>query len=191
MLAGDLAGADAIFQKYLGLAQPAQRKAAGFEQAQWEYLTGRRKRGMARLEQLILSLDGEEQSLALSQLAIWKLETGAAPAAAELAGKAEALARSPRTRNVAGICRVIAMQPGKPSGSRLADAYALIFARKYAEALPLLDALYRETSPTVDGQIRTLLAWAQVETGHVADSRKLVELYPLPLSSGDLAVCVA
>ncbi len=52
VMAGDLAGADVLFQKYLGLAQPAQRKSAGFEQAQWEFLTGRRKEGMARLEQL-------------------------------------------------------------------------------------------------------------------------------------------
>ncbi len=80
---------------------------------------------------------------------------------------------------------MIATQPGKPSGSRLADVYALLFARKYAEALPLLNAMYYEISPTVDGQIRTLLAWADVETGRIAEAGKLVELYPLPLSSGD------
>jgi hypothetical protein len=60
-----------------------------------------------------------------------------------------------------------------------------LFARKYAEAVPLLEAIYRETSPTSDGQIRTLLAWTYVDTGRVADARKLVQIYPIPLSSGD------
>ena len=119
LMAGDLGGADAIFHKYLGLAQPSQRKAAGFDQAQWEFVTGRRKSGMARLEQMIASLEGDQQSLALCQLAIWKLETGSAKAAAELAGKAEALARSPRARNLSVMCRGIATLSGSGAGSRM------------------------------------------------------------------------
>ncbi len=185
MMAGDRMGADGIFQKYLGLAQPAQRKSAGYEQAQWEFLTGRRKSGMARLELLIPSLEADQKSLALSQLSIWKMETGSANAAAELAAQAEALAREPRTRNLSVMCRVIAGMPAINSGSRVVDAYALLFARKYADAVPLLEAIYRETSPTSDGQIRTLLAWAYLETRRVADARKLLQIYPIPLSSGD------
>jgi tetratricopeptide (TPR) repeat protein len=185
LMAGDGGGADGIFQKYLGLAQPSQRNAAGFEQAQWEFLTGRRKSGMARMEQMIPSLQGDQQALALCQLLIWKLETGSAKEAAELVGKAEGLARSPRVRNLSAMCRVMAAAPGGPSGNRMADVYALLFARRYAEALPLLEAMYRETNPTADGQIRTLLAWADVEMGRIAEARKLVQLYPIPVSSGD------
>jgi tetratricopeptide (TPR) repeat protein len=185
LMTGDLGGADAIFHRYLGLAQPSQRKTAEFEQAQWEFVTGRRKAGMARLEQMIGSLEGDQQSLALCQLAIWKLETGSAQAAIELAGKAAGMARSSRTRSLSAMCRIIAAPAGKPSGSRMADAYALLFARKYADALPLLEAMYREANPALDGQIRALLAWAEVETGRIAEARKLVEIYPLPLSSGD------
>jgi tetratricopeptide (TPR) repeat protein len=185
LMAGDLGGADGLFQKYLGLAQPSQRKAAGFEQAQWEFLTGRRRSGMARLEQLIPSLEGDQQSVAYCQLSIWKLETGSSKDAAELSGKAEALARSARTRNLSAMCRVIAGMPAASSGSHEADVYALLFTRKYAEAVPLLEAIYREANPTTDGPIRTLLAWAYVETGRVAEARKLVQIYPIPLSSGD------
>jgi tetratricopeptide (TPR) repeat protein len=185
LMTGDLGGADATFHKYLGLAQPSQQKTAGFEQSQWEFATGRRKSGMARLEQMIASLGGDQQSLALCQLAIWKLETGSAQAALELGGKAEAMARSPRTRSLSAMCRIMAAPPERPSGSRMADAYALLFARKYADALPLLEAMYREANPTLDGQIRALLAWAEVETGRIGEARKLVEIYPLPLSSGD------
>jgi len=64
-------------------------------------------------------------------------------------------------------------------------AFALLFGRKFAEAVQPLEAVYRETAPAGDGQIRTLLAWAEVESGRVGDARQLVQLYPLPLSSGD------
>jgi tetratricopeptide (TPR) repeat protein len=185
LMGGDLAGADGIFQKYLGLAQPSQRLAAGFEQAQWEFLTGRRKLGMARLEHLIPSLEADRQSLAFCQLAVWKLETGSAKEGVELAGKAESLARSPRTRNLSAICKAIGAPPVIAPGSAMAYVYALVFARKYAEAVGPLETIYRETNPATDGQIRTLLAWAYVEAGRVAEARKLVQLYPLPLSAGD------
>ena len=61
----------------------------------------------------------------------------------------------------------------------------MLFARKYAEAIAPLEGTYRESNPTADGQIRTMLAWAYVRTGKLAEARKLVEIYPLPLSSGD------
>src|ERR1035438_2598336 len=134
LMVGDLAGADALFQKYLALAQRGQRQAAGFEQAQWEFLTGRRKSGIARLEQLIPSLDADQQALAYCQLSIWKLETGSSAGGAELAGKAEGLARSPRTRNLSAVCKAIAGRRGVEAGSGVGHAYALLFARKYAEA---------------------------------------------------------
>jgi Flp pilus assembly protein TadD len=170
LMTGDLAGADALFAKFLGLAQPAQRATAGYQQAQWEFLTGRRKAGMARLEQLVPALQGDTQTLALCQLSIWKLQTGDAKAAADLAGRASATAQSPQARKLAATFR---------------DPYALLFARKYAEARPALEAKFRETNPAGDGQIRTLLAWDYVELGRIEDARKLLTLYPIPLSSGD------
>jgi tetratricopeptide (TPR) repeat protein len=185
LMAGDLAGADASFQKYLALIQPAQRRAAGFELAQWEFLTGRRKSAMDRLEQMIPTLEADQQALALCQLAVWKLGTGSAKEGGELAAKAEALARSPRTRALSAICKVIAAGPGIVSGSGVGYAYALLFARKYAEAIAPLEALYREANPTTDGQIRTLLAWAEEEAGRVGEASKLVQTYPIPLSAGD------
>jgi tetratricopeptide (TPR) repeat protein len=185
LMVGDLAGADALFGKYLALTQPGQRQVAGFEQAQWEFLTGRRKSGMARLERLIPSLEGDQQALAYCQLSIWKLETGAAGEGAEVARKAEGLAKSLRTRTLSAICKVIAGGPGVASGSGIANAYALLFARKYAEAIRPLEAMYRGINPAADGQIRTLAAWAYVGAGRIADALPLVQTYPLPLSSGD------
>jgi Flp pilus assembly protein TadD len=186
LMAGDLRDGDALFQRYAGEpGQSLRGRGARYEGAQWEFLTGRRKAGMARLEKLIPMREGDELSFLLCQLAIWKLETGSEKEAAELIGKAEGAARSPRTRSLIAMCRVIMTKPSNGSGSRVADAYALLFARKYAEAVPLLEAIYRETNPAADGQVRTLLAWAYVETGRFAEARKLVQIYPLPLSSGD------
>jgi len=141
LMLGDLAGADALFKK---------SGAAVFEQAQWEFLTGRRKSAMAGLEKLIPTLAGEQKSLALRQLSIWKVQTGAA----------------------------------KASTARL-DAYDLLFTGRFRDAAPLLEAIYRETNPTTDGQIRTMLAWAYVETKRFAEARDLVRIYPIPLSSGN------
>jgi len=143
LMLGDLAGADA-------LAEKSRRGQADFERVQWEFLTGRRKSAMARLAKLIPTLAGNPKSFALSQLAIWKVQTGAGNAT-----------------------------------EAMLDAYALVFAGRFREALPKLEALYRETNPTTDGQVRTLLAWAYVETKRIADARDLVEVYPIPLSSGN------
>jgi Flp pilus assembly protein TadD len=185
LMLGDLAGADANFQKYLALAQRSQHNAAESELAQWEFLTGRRKAGMARLERLIPSLGGEQQSFAYSQLALWKMQTGSTKEGAEFARKAEALAQSPRARDLVAICEGIASGSVSLERSRMPRIYALLFERKFAEAIAPLEATYRETPPAGDGQIRALLAWAEVESGRVADARKLVQVYPLPLSSGD------
>ena len=182
---GDLPAGDAIFQRYLALLQHSQGALAGYQQAQWEFLTGRHKAAMDRLEKLVPTVEGEAQALALCQLSIWKLESGDSKAAADLAAQAVPGARSPRLRNRSAVCRFLAAMPVPSSGSPLADAYARLFERKFAEAVPLLEGLYRETNPTNDGQIRTLLAWAYVETGRAKEAQQLVARSPIPFSSGE------
>ena len=185
LMLGDLSGADGIYQRYLGLLQHSQGALAGYQQAQWEFLTGRRKAAMDRLEKLAPTVDGEGRALALCQLSVWKLETGDSKAAADLGSQAVSNARSPRLRNLSAVCRYLATMPTAPSGSPIADAYARLFELKFAEALPLLEALYRDTNPAADAQIRTLLAWAYVETGRAADAQQLLARVPIPLSSGE------
>jgi len=185
LMTGNLAEADALFQKYLGSSPSSQPARAGVDQAQWEFLTGRHKAAMARLEHAIPQLDSEARSLGLSQLSIWKLETGDSQAAALLAGEAAQAAVSPQNRALSTICRFLATRPADKSGSPVVDAYALIFARNFQGALPLLESLYAETNPARDGQVRTLLAWAYVETGKIAEADRLLRLYPIPLSSGE------
>jgi tetratricopeptide (TPR) repeat protein len=185
LMLGDLPAADAIYQRYLALLQHSQGALAGYQQAQWDFLTGRRKAAIARLEKLAPSLGGEARALALCQLSLWKLETGDSEAAAELAGQAVSSAQSPRLRNLSAVCRFLATMPTSGSGSPVADVYALLFERKFKEAVPALEALYRETNPTADAQVRTLLAWAYVETGRPQEAQQLLARAPIPLSSGE------
>ncbi len=94
----------------------------------------------------------------------------------------------PKARRYAGSARcagTLRREALSSSGSKMADAFALLFAKKYREALPLLQAAYGETNPSADGQVRTLLAWAFVETGAIDKAGKLLDSYPLPLSSGE------
>jgi tetratricopeptide (TPR) repeat protein len=184
LMAGDLQGADALFLKHLGPG-PKVQNGAGYQMAQWEFMTGRRNAGMARMEKLAQGSSGDFQALALSQLSIWKLDGGDQKAAADLAKQAAAGAQSPVVRRMSAIAVAIAAGGATSSGSKVVDAYALLFAKKYREALPLLQATYAETNPSVDGEIRTLLAWAYVETGAIDQAASLVESTPFVLSFGE------
>ena len=179
LMTGNLQGADALFLKHLGAGASGQ-----IQMAQWEFLTGRSKAGMARMEKLAPDLSGDLQSLAFSQLAIWKLETRDGKAAVDLANQAVTRASSPGVREVSEMCRYV-VTGSTGASSKMAKAYSLLFAQKYREALPLLQAIYAATNPSADGQVRTLLAWAYVETGAIDKAAQLLDSYPLPLSSGE------
>jgi thioredoxin-like negative regulator of GroEL len=183
LMLGDRPGADALFARHLG--PNARAAGADYQMAQWEYLTGRRSAGMARMEKLTPALSGDLQALAFSQLAIWKLEAGDRKTAADLATQAVTRAQSPQVRGISAACRYITSGSTASSGSKMADALALLFAGKFQEAVPLLQAVYSETNPSSDGQVRTLLAWAYVETGAVDKAASLTDAYPLPLGPGD------
>lgn len=179
LMMGDRQGADALFAKHLGPGASGQ-----IQMAQWEYLTGRPKAGTARMEKVTHESSGDVQSLAFSQLAVWKLDIGENKAAADLANQAVTRASSPRVREVSEMCRYV-VSGSTGASSKMANAYALLFANNFREALPLLQAVYGETNPAADGQVRTLLAWTYVEAGAIGQAAPLLDVYPLPLSSGD------
>jgi tetratricopeptide (TPR) repeat protein len=193
LMTGDLQAADLLFAKYArpprvqaaqGARQTMQEERLAYLTAQWEFLTGRRMAGVAALETLIAQLEGDAQAQALGQLSIWKLEMGDRAAAIDLANQAVAHAQAPVERGLSAMRRSIASGL-TGSGSGMGDAWTLLLANKFREALPLLQALYSQTNPSADGQVRVLLAWARVETGGFAEAGKLLEICPLPLSSGD------
>lgn len=153
--------------------------------AQWKYLTGRREAGMLDLEKLAPNLNGDLQALAFSQLAMWKLAAGDRKDAGQLAKQGMERAQSAPVRGICGAVEFLSSGGEKSSGSKMLDGYALMLAKKYGEAVPLLQAAYDETHPANDWEVRTLLAWAYEETGAKDRAAGMVNPYPLPLSSGD------
>ena len=185
LMTGDLPGANNIFVRYTDFRRKFQAPLTEYRSAQWMFLTGRRKDAMSRLQKSLPSLDADASATALCQLSVWKLQTGDTPGAVDAAQQAAARAVSPTTRALSGLCRFIASHSEARSGSQLADSYALLFQRKYAQAVPLLEAAYHAANPSADGEIRILLAWAYVETGNLKDAAPLLRLYPIPLVPRD------
>jgi len=184
LMMGDQPGADALFAKHLGPNTRVRNAGADYQTAQWEFLTGRRKEGMDRMQKLAQESSADLQALALSQLSIWRVDGGESSAAADLANQAADRAQNPQVRGIAAMCRSIA-SGSTGSGSKIGDAYGLFISKKYRVALPLLQGIYGETNPSSDWQARTLLAWAYMNSSAYDQAATLVDPYPLPLSSGD------
>jgi Flp pilus assembly protein TadD len=178
LMTGDRDGADTLFRAAVGAGGRLQL-------AQWEFLTGRRKQALARVEALLPGLAGEPLAVAKCQLALWRLVTGDSTTAARLAREAAGVTANPNVRSIAALVFTVAQSTRADGGSPLANAYAQMLSRKFSEAVPALETAYRETNPSLDAPVRTLLAWAYVESGRARDARALTDLYPIPLSSGD------
>jgi hypothetical protein len=67
----------------------------------------------------------------------------------------------------------------------MALADALLMAKEYQAALPLLQQMYDSGSPVAGEGLPVLLAWADLETGHVQEAAALLGSNP-PLSDSGL-----
>jgi tetratricopeptide (TPR) repeat protein len=196
LMQGNIAGADELFQRYIGPRQNAHDPRAVLESSQWFYLTGRRKQALAALEGAA-SMAGDAGAFATAQLSLWRLGAGDAQGAKTLADRALQNSTGAAVRSIAALCQFLA-EPradaaalqsaaestiSNPEFRDLAVAYAMLYARNFPAAVHELKPLYEKTSPAVDGPIRTLYAWALVESGKVDQAAPLVEVYPTPLSS--------
>jgi len=76
LMAGDLKSADDNFGRFLEMRRANKDMAAPYRQAQWEFLTGRRKQALARMEEISRPSQSPLASLAAQQLSIWRLELG-------------------------------------------------------------------------------------------------------------------
>jgi tetratricopeptide (TPR) repeat protein len=69
-LGGDLAGADAIFQRYRDDRRNQKDMSAVWREATWLYATGRREQGIAKL----MEASADQPQLVQKQLAVWRGE---------------------------------------------------------------------------------------------------------------------
>jgi tetratricopeptide (TPR) repeat protein len=186
MMTGDLRGADGLFRQYADFRRRFKDPAVELETARWEYLTGRRQQGLSRLETFAGENPGDAGAFAESQLAIWYLDTGQPQRAAEHTARAAEKASSPGAKNLAAACRYLAgADAARESVPNPIAAVALLLAKRFTDAAPVLKQVYEQTNPSFDGQARSFYAWALAETGHAKDAADLVELYPIPGSVGE------
>ncbi len=196
LMAGDLQGARATFGRFMQARQQFQDPLAPFRLAQWDYLTGRRKEAVERLEKAVGPPDSPLTTLAAVQLSVWALESGDRERARQFA------LRAAPSHPLAAVCRFLAAppasatewaaraeqvfpQPGQAGFRRYALAYALLLSKEFAAAVPRLTEIYRQTPPSAPDPVEVLLAWALVETGRLKEAGELLSVNPIPEPLGE------
>ena len=178
LMTGDLAGADQIFGRFV-------KGPSVYQRAQWEFLTGRRKSALAKIQAEAAKIQGDGAALLWAQAAVWQWQTGDRAGASTSAQNILSQPASPGRNSLGGLVQFLLADGSHRSGSPFVDALAAIFQQDFQTALPLLEQAYARTVPSADGQVRILLAWANVETGHFDRAKELLRIVPIPMASGD------
>jgi len=204
LMTGDVSGADGLAAQYISARSAAHDPTVPMLEAEWQWLSGRRKPAYRALEQFARSLEnGQSHELAArayTQLAIWSLILDDRPAAAQMSAKAVALA-GPATANDAVIARFLAQPPTtaeewQSRAARLAPseaqqtirdtvlAHALLASREFAPASDILRRLYDSGAASNNEGLPVLLAWTYLETGRDNDAAPLLQFNPIPPIAG-------
>ncbi|HLK46493.1 MAG TPA: hypothetical protein VKT49_00080 [Bryobacteraceae bacterium] len=204
LMSGDIRGADELEKQYLGSRAAAHDPLADYYQAEWLWVSGRRKEGFQRLEEFAQRAETggarDAAAEAYGELAVWSVALGNRAGAAPIAQKAVPLA-GPGASGTVAVARFLA----QPSASALewsdraarafpspaarvmkdrALAYALLLDRQFAAAAELLKRQYENGAGAPDEETPLLLAWCLVETGRAQEATGLLRFNPLPPSSG-------
>jgi tetratricopeptide (TPR) repeat protein len=199
LLTGDIEGADKIFNRYLEARRNAKDLAVEFRRAEWEFLSGRRRQAIARLDAFIRGLPPGQAVLApqaYTQLTLWNLELGDREKARASALRAASIGRflaAPPAPAAEWTARAQQLLPS-PAEERLRKvmaAYALLLQKDFQAAAPVLLDLYRHTAPDPRETLPVLVAWTQVETGRFEDAVPLLQRNPVPSTAPDIFSSVA
>jgi tetratricopeptide (TPR) repeat protein len=204
LMSGDVGGADTLAQQYIQAREAAKDPLAEYRQAEWSWVSGRRKSACQRLDTFARGAENgplrEVASRAYSQLAVWSLALGDRAAAAQLAQKGALLA-GPSSAGAAMVARFLAEPPASSSewsvraerlfpnasGNSIKDlalAYALLLGRQFQPASLLLKRLYDGANPETDSSLPVVLAWTFLETGRANDAAPLLRFNPIPSTNG-------
>ena len=199
LMSGDTAGADDAARQYFAARTAAHDPLVEFRQVEWQWIGGRRKAAYQEMEKLAGSSQPEVAAQATAEMALWSLIMGNREAAAALAEKALAMA-TPTSAMTATMARFLAQPAASPAewavrAGRLAPnpaqatvrntalAYALLLAKQYQAAAPVLEQLYGEGQSGGEG-VPILLAWTYLETGRTAEAAALLRFNPIPPTGG-------
>jgi tetratricopeptide (TPR) repeat protein len=199
----DMAAAGALFEKYAAARRQAGDPAIEFTLAQWEYLSGKRKEAIARLEPFRASVPR-----ATMQLVVWYLDMGDREAARATAEKAPQAATAPDAELLL-MARLLAAPsasssewalraerafpaPAQTGVKKYALAYALLFSKEYGAASLVLKEIVQHTGPGSTDNAPALYGWTLAETGHPREAAPYVEVFPLPMPNGfSLFACLS
>ena len=205
LMTGDVNGADALAQQYFDARAKAKDPVLEYRKAQWAWISGRRKAACQQMAQLVSASDstaGRNVAVhASAELSIWSLMLGDRAAASDMARKAAELAK-PGLSVQATLARffsqspasaaerqarakALAADPAQSALGKVAVADALLLAKDFPAALPVLQGMYDTGNPTADEGLAVLLAWADVKTGHMAEAAALLKANP-PLSDAGI-----
>jgi Flp pilus assembly protein TadD len=199
LMSGDMAGADDAARQYFAARTAAQDPLVELRQAEWQWISGRRKAAYQQMEKLAARPQREVAAHATGEMAVWSLIMGNREAGAALAEKSLAMA-TPTSAVTATVARFLAQPAASPAewaarAGRLAPnpaqetirntalAYALLLAKQYQAAAPVLEQLYGEGQSAGEG-VPVLLAWTYLETGRAADAAVLLRFNPIPPNTG-------
>jgi len=198
LMTGDVAGADGLAQRYFDARAAAKDPLVDYRKAQWAWISGRRTAACRQMEQLArASEEGGSREVAAhgyAELAMWTLMLGNRESAAEMARKAAAMA-APASATPAILAQFLSQPPASPAEwearanklapnpaqaaiRHLALADALLIAREFAAALPVLQQMYDSGNPAAGEGLPVLLAWANLETGRVPEAAALLRVNP-------------
>ena len=209
LMTGDVAGADGLIKPYVDARRAAHDPVADYFEAEWWWVSGRRKQGYQQLAAFAQGLGSGPlkamASPAYAELAIWSLLLGDRAAAEQMAQKSVPPEGTP-VNGLVLLARFLVEPPaspaewtarvdrrfptaGQPTASQnsvkeTALAYALLLGKEFEAASPILKRIYDRTGATADETVRTLLAWSWLETGRAQDAAPLLRLNPIPPLAG-------
>ncbi len=188
LMSGDVTGADGLAKQYLDARTAAKDPAANYRQAEWSWISGRRK---AAYQQLAMFAAGAQNgplrelaSRANAELTIWSLMLGDRAAAVNTARQALALV-GPSSVAIAVVADFLTQPPassqewvvraeqkfsgaGQAAIKDFALACALLLNRQFQPAQLLLQQMWDKGTPSADEGLPVLLAWADLESDHAA-----------------------
>jgi tetratricopeptide (TPR) repeat protein len=198
LMAGDISGADELFQRFRQARSQAGDQLIDYTSAQWLYLSGRRSEGARDMTAIAAAPPGrasapgaELAALAEVQLAAWAAGEGRPDDARQLALRAlSGGARSPQVMVTAAMSLALTDASGVsrlPEGElkALAGACRMLLSGDYAEAARQLAPLADKVDPLSQEQVNVLLAWALIETGRAKEAADLLEVYGVPSAGGE------
>jgi len=212
LYSGDVAGADALAERYRQARAAAHDALVDFRKAQWAWLSGRRKEACRQMEAFARGALNDVAPHAWAELTVWSLMLGDREAAAGFAEKtlraATAGAAGTGTPGASAGAGGLALITGflveppvsagewevraeqtfpnpQQGGMRsLALTSSLLFAKEYGAAAALLKQAYENGPSAADQAAPVLLAWTYMETGRATDAARLLKTTPTPSANG-------